>query len=92
MSMLNLHHPDAAPLSIDEWRGLLAEFVKHAVPRTKEELEAKKEEEATEWRIKEEARRKYFQRWTYKSAPKPVHFNWRKFMWVSNSGTTMLPR
>lgn len=94
--LLNLHNPRAKPHGVDVWRSRLAEFAKVPVPRTKEELRAKREEKADQRRrdhIKTETGRRDFKKWTFKSlpAPKPVLFNWRKLAWNSNKGTDMLP-
>lgn len=96
MFLLNLHNPNSKPPGIDVWRSRLADFIKHPVPRTKEEAKARKLEEVVEWRdrIKEETHIRVMKakpKFRSLPAPKPFLFNWRKFMWNSNKGTNMLP-
>lgn len=95
--LLNLHDPDSEQPCSDAWRLRLADFTRVPVPCPVEEATVKHLEAVLErgQRSMEKVRRQVATRRYIRTAlpaPRPFHFNWRKFMWNSNRGSNMLPK
>uniref|UniRef100_A0A8D8FH82 (northern house mosquito) hypothetical protein n=2 Tax=Culex pipiens TaxID=7175 RepID=A0A8D8FH82_CULPI len=88
--LLKLHDPD----SEQSWRLRWTESSRPSVPCPVPEVQIKHVKAGWEYveveRIKRKRRRVVTKQTTTLPAPRPFNFDWRRFLWCSNTGTNML--